>query len=217
MLEIVVTGRGGHASMPHDALDPIPIACEIVTAIQSYVTRRMPAFDPVVITIAKIEAGTTDNVIPETASLLGTIRTLSPENRSAVHAGLRKLAEGIAAAHGAAAKVDIELGFPVTRCDGRAVALGRRVVEELYGEATWLTLPAPVMGAEDFSYVLEKTPGAMLFLGASAKGSDWRSCCGLHSNRMVIDESIMARGAAVLAGMAASFLGGSDEFRAAPR
>jgi hippurate hydrolase len=177
----------------------------------------MPAFDPVVITIAKIEAGTTDNVIPETASLLGTIRTLSPENRSAVHAGLRKLAEGIAAAHGAAAKVDIELGFPVTRCDGRAVALGRRVVEELYGEATWLTLPAPVMGAEDFSYVLEKTPGAMLFLGASAKGSDWRSCCGLHSNRMVIDESIMARGAAVLAGMAASFLGGSDEFRAAPR
>ena len=74
--------------MPHDALDPIPIACEIVTAIQTYVTRRMPAFDPVVVTIARIEAGTTDNVIPETASLLGTIRTLSAENRNAVHAGL---------------------------------------------------------------------------------------------------------------------------------
>jgi len=210
-LEIIVTGRGGHASMPHDALDPIPIACEIVMAIQAYVTRRMPAFDPVVVTIARIEAGTTDNVIPETASLLGTIRTLSPENRAAVHAGLRKLAEGIAAAHGASARVDIELGFPVTRCDGRAVALGRRVVEELYGEATWRALPTPVMGAEDFSYVLEKTPGAMFFLGASAAGSDWRSCCGLHSNRMVIDESIMARGAAVLAGIAARFL--ADAFR----
>jgi amidohydrolase len=211
-LRILITGRGGHASMPHDALDPIPVACEIVTAIQTFVTRRMPAFDPVVVTIARIEAGTTDNVIPETASLLGTIRTLSAENRAAIHAGLRTLAEGIAAAHGAVAKVDIELGFPVTRCDGRAVALGRHVVEALYGRPAWLALPAPVMGAEDFSYVLEKTPGAMIFLGASAAGSDWRSCCGLHSNRMVIDETVMARGAAVLAGIAARFLGGSEEF-----
>ena len=211
-LQIVVTGRGGHASMPHDALDPIPIACEIVTAIQAYVTRRMPVSDPVVVTIARIEAGTTDNVIPESASLLGTIRTLSPENRAAVRVGLRKLAEGIAAAHGATARVEIESGFPVTRCDGRAVALGRRVVEDLYGNAAWHALPAPVMGAEDFSYVLEKTPGAMFFLGASAAGSDWRSCCGLHSNRMVIDEGIMARGAAVLAGIAARFLKGSGEF-----
>jgi hippurate hydrolase len=176
----------------------------------------MPAFDPVIVTIARIEAGTTDNVIPETANLLGTIRTLSPENRAAVHAGLKKLAEGIAAAHGASARVEIELGFPVTRCDGRAVLLGRRVVEDLYGNAAWHTLPAPVMGAEDFSYVLEKAPGAMFFLGASAAGSDWRSCCGLHSNRMVIDEGIMARGAAVLAGIAARFLNASDEFAAAP-
>jgi len=211
-LRILISGRGGHASMPHDALDPIPVACEIVTALQTFVTRRMPVFDPVVVTIARIEAGTTDNVIPETASLLGTIRTLSAENRAAVHAGLRTLAEGIAAAHGAVARVDIELGFPVTRCDGRAVALGRHVVEQLYGAATWRPLPAPVMGAEDFSYVLEKTPGAMFFLGASTEGSDWRSCCGLHSNRMVIDETIMARGAAVLAGIAARFLGGSNEF-----
>ncbi|HTV79230.1 MAG TPA: M20 family metallopeptidase [Steroidobacteraceae bacterium] len=211
-LQIVITGRGGHASMPHDTLDPIPIACEIVTAIQAYVTRRMPVFDPVVVTIARIEAGTTDNVIPETASLWGTIRTLSPENRSAVHAGLRTLAEGIAAAHGATARVEIKLGFPVTRCDGRAVALGRRVVQELYGSSSWLPLPAPVMGAEDFSYVLEKTPGAMFFLGASAAGSDWRSCCGLHSNRMIIDESIMARGAAVLAGIATRFLEGGEKF-----
>ena len=195
--------------MPHDALDPIPIACENVTAIQTYVTRRMPASDPVVITIARIQAGTTDNVIPETASLLGTIRTLSAANRAAVHTGLQTLATGIAAAHGAVAQVDIELGFPVTRCDGRAVALGRGVVEALYGAPTWIPLPAPVMGAEDFSYVLEKVPGAMFFLGASAQGTDWRSCCGLHSNRMVIDETVMARGAAALAGIAARFLDGT--------
>src|ERR1700691_4440995 len=111
----------------------------------------------------------------------------------------------------------IALGFPVTPCGGRAVALGRRVGQELYGEAAWRALPAPVMGAEDFSYVLEKTPGAMFFLGASAEGSDWRNCCGLHSNRMVIDESIMARGAAVLAGIAARFLRESNEFRPSSR
>jgi len=207
-LRISITGRGGHASMPHDALDPIPIACEVVSAIQTYVTRRMPAFDPVVVTIARIQAGTTDNVIPESAAMLGTIRTLSAQNRAAVHAGLRTLAEGIAAAHGAVAHVEIDSGFPVTRCDGRAVALGRSVVTELYGEQSWHPLPAPVMGAEDFSYVLEKVPGAMFFLGASEAGSDFRSCCGLHSNRMVLDETIMARGAAVLAGLAARFLYG---------
>ncbi|HMJ93648.1 MAG TPA: M20 family metallopeptidase, partial [Allosphingosinicella sp.] len=93
-LRIKVMGRGGHASMPHDALDPIPIACEIVSAIQAYVTRQVPAFDPAVVTVASIEAGTTYNVIPESAHLLGTIRTLSPGTRSKVHSGLVKLAEG---------------------------------------------------------------------------------------------------------------------------
>ena len=211
-IRILVTGRGGHASMPHDALDPVPIVCEIVTAIQSFVTRRVSVFDPAVVTIARIEAGTTHNVIPETASLLGTIRTLSAQNRVALQTGLRTLAEGIAAAHGASARVEIVPGFPVTRCDGRAVALGRRTVLELYGADSWRTAPAPIMGAEDFAYVLEKTPGAMFFLGASADGSDWRACCGLHSNRMVIEESVMARGAAVLAGIAERFLSGCEEF-----
>ncbi|HUX73577.1 MAG TPA: M20 family metallopeptidase [Steroidobacteraceae bacterium] len=211
-IRIVVKGRGGHASMPHDALDPLPIACEIVSAIQSFVTRRMPVFDPVVVTIARIEAGTTHNVIPETASLCGTLRTLSAHNRVSLQTGLRTLAEGIAAAHGASAQVEIVPGYPVTRCDARAVALGRRTVLELYGTDSWRTAPTPIMGAEDFAYVLEKTPGAMFFLGASADGSDWRSCCGLHSNRMVIDEAVMARGAAVLAGIAERFLGQAAEF-----
>ena len=205
-LRIRVKGRGGHASMPHDALDPIPVACEIVGAIQSFVTRRVPALDPAVVTIAKIEAGSTHNVIPESALLLGTIRTLSPATRTMVHDGLRRLAEGIAAAHGAEAEVEIQPGFPVTICDPRAVECGRRAVHRLFGADSWLDLPAPIMGAEDFSYVLEKVPGAMLFLGASAKGSDWRSCCGLHSNRMVLDESVLARGAALHASIAEQFL-----------
>jgi hippurate hydrolase len=201
-----IKGRGGHASMPHDALDPMPIACEIVSAIQSFVTRQVPVFDPAVVTIARLQAGTTDNVIPETVEMLGTIRTLSPKRRAAVQAGLQQLITGIAAAHGASASVRFEQGFPVTICDARAVALGQAVTKELFGEEKWQSLDAPIMGAEDFAYVLEKVPGAMFFLGAAAQGSDWRQCCGLHSNRMVLDETVMPRGAALLAGVAEHFL-----------
>jgi amidohydrolase len=205
-LSIWVKGRGGHASMPHDALDPVPIACEIVGAIQTLVTRQVSVFDPAVVTIAKIEAGTTHNVIPETAYLHGTIRTLSKRQREGLPVAIRKLAMGIAEAHGATATVEFEEGFPVTVCDGRAVALGQRVAEEMFGADNWQTLNHPIMGAEDFAYVLEKSPGAMFFLGAAHEGVDWRSCCGLHSNHMVLDEKVMARGAAMHAAVAERFL-----------
>jgi hippurate hydrolase len=203
---IDIIGKGGHASMPHDAVDPVPVACEIVMAIQSFITRQVNVFDPAVVTIGKIEAGTTDNVIPETATLTGTIRTLSPERRAMVGRGLKDLAENIARAHGAKATVRVVEGFPVTRCDSRAVDLGRETIKGLYGPGEWIDMTTPVMGAEDFSYVLDKVPGAMFFLGASKIGSDWRASCACHSNRMVMDEAVMARGAAVHAALAERFL-----------
>jgi hippurate hydrolase len=206
VIRIAVVGRGGHASMPHDALDPVPVACEIVTALQAYVARQVSVFDPAVVTIGKIEAGTTHNVIPETARLLGTMRTLSPQTRERVQAGIRRLAEGIAAAHGARAEVSFERGYPVTLCDARAVGLGRQVAESLFGSGAWRTMESPIMGAEDFAYVLERVPGAMFFLGAAAGEDEPAACCGLHSNRMVLDERVMARGAALLAEVAARFL-----------
>lgn len=206
VLSITVKGAGGHASMPHDATDPIPVACEIVSAIQTMVTRKISVFDPAVITIAKIAAGTTNNIIPETANMLGTIRTLSPQRRQQVAEELHRLAPGIATAHGCTAEVEITPGFPVTVCDGRAVRFGQQVVEDMFGVESWITLDTPIMGAEDFAYVLEKVPGAMFFLGASHDGDDWRSCCGLHSNRMVLDDSVMARGAAIHAAIAERFL-----------
>ena len=107
-IQIVVRGRGGHASAPHDCLDPIPIACEIVQAFQTLVTRRVHVFDPAVLTIAKIEAGTTRNVIPDTASLLGTIRTVSEATRERVLEGVRRVAEGVASAHGAEVGVEAD-------------------------------------------------------------------------------------------------------------
>lgn len=205
-LRIAVTGRGGHASMPHDTLDPVPIACEIVAAIQTMVARRFSVFDPVVVTISKIEAGTAHNVIADTAHLTGTMRTLSAVNRARLKEELPLLAAGIAGAHGLTAEVDIIEGFPVTICDAGAVDFGEAVARDLLGEGAFLRLPDPIMGAEDFAYVLEKVPGAMFFLGVSHEGEDWRRCCGIHSTRMMVDESAMPRGAAFLAALASRFL-----------
>jgi amidohydrolase len=206
VLRIRVKGAGGHASMPHDAVDPIPVACAIVTAIQTMVTRTVNVFDPAVVTIAQIQAGTTYNIIPETADLLGTIRTLSAKRRAMVAGELQRLAPAIAAAHGCTAEVEIEEGFPVTVNDHSAATFAKHVVLDQFGEAGWRAMEHPVMGAEDFAYVLEKVPGAMLWLGASHEGDDWRQCCGLHSNHMVMDDSVMARGAALHAALAERFL-----------
>lgn len=205
-LEIVVGGRGGHASMPHDTSDPIPVACEIVMAIQAMVTRAFNAHDPVIVTIAKIESGSTHNVIPDRAVLKGTMRSLSAEHRARLHERVRLLAAGIAGAHGLTAEVTIMEGFPVTVCDARAVDLGEKVAHGLFGPAAFHRMPAPIMGAEDFAYVLEKTPGAMFFLGVAHEGDDWTQCCAIHSTRMMVDEAVLPRGSALLAGLAEEFL-----------
>ena len=209
--EIMVTGAGGHASAPHAALDPIPVACEIVGAIQAMITRTVDAFDPAVVTVARIESGTTNNVIPERAFMEGTIRTFSERTRALVHKNLERLVPAIAQAHGASAVIDIVPGFPVTVCAAPAVTLAQQVVEATFGAGSWRTMPSPAMGAEDFAYVLQKIPGAMVFLGATPEGGDWRACCALHSNRMVLDEPVMARGAALHCAYAEAFLAGGFE------
>jgi hippurate hydrolase len=113
---------------------------------------------------------------------------------------------GIAAAHGLAARVEVTEGFPVTICDPRAVDLGESTARALFGEDGFRRLDRPIMGAEDFSYVLEKVPGAMFFLGVAHAGADWQACHSIHSTRMVVDESALPSGAALLAGLAERFL-----------
>ena len=204
--EIAIVGKGGHASMPHDTLDPVPAAAQLVTSLQSLVTRRVNAAEAVVITVTQLQAGTAHNIIADRAVLKGTMRTLSPENRAMVQALVHQAAEGVAAAHGLTAEVEITQGFPVTICDERAVAMGRAVTAELLGEGMWDELADPIMGAEDFSYVLEKVPGAMFFLGVAPDGADWSQCCGIHSSKMHVDEAALPHGTAVLAGCALRFL-----------
>jgi amidohydrolase len=205
-IDIVVEGRGGHASMPHQTLDPLPVACEIVLAVQAMVTRRFDAADAVVVTISQISGGTAHNIIADRTRLTGTMRSLSPIHRARVREAVEQLAVGIAAAHGLEAKVTVTEGFPVTVCDGSAVTFGERVAHDLFGETAFHRMPAPIMGAEDFAYVLEKVPGAMFFLGFAHEGEDWSRCCGIHSPRMMLDEKVLPRGTAYLAGLAERFL-----------
>jgi hippurate hydrolase len=206
LMNITVRGRGGHASMPHHTLDPIPIACEIVTALQIMVTRHIDAFDPAVVTVGKIQAGSTDNVIPELAHLSGTIRSVSEATRERVHSAVSRVAANIARAHGAEATTEITRGFPVTVCDARAVSLAERAVTDLFGRDGWQTMQKPIMGAEDFSYVLQRVPGAMMMLGVCPDGEDWHTACPCHSNRMMLNESVLARGVAAHCAVAEHFL-----------
>ncbi len=205
-LAIQLKGRGGHASMPHDTIDPVPVACEIVTAIQAFVTRRIDAFDPVVVTVTKIAAGTTGNVIPESVEMLGTIRSTSARARARVHEGLRRLVEGIAAAHEVEAKVTILEGYPVTVNDAAATDFARETAIEVLGENAYIPMPQPAMGAEDFSFVLERIPGAMVILGVRPDGIPQPAPC--HSNRMLLNEEGMVAGIALHAGLALRSLAG---------
>ena len=198
-LEITIRGAGGHASMAHLACDPVPIACEIAIAIHTMITRTVDVFDPAVVTVGKIRSGTTSNVIPETAYLLGTIRAVSERTRHKVWDNLRRLASGIAAAHGATAEVTIGEGYPVTVNDDGWATTSLAVARRTLGDDMALEMPAPVMGAEDFSYVLNEVPGAMVFLGTNPGAGH---AAPNHSNKMVIDEGAMASGIALYAAMA---------------
>jgi hippurate hydrolase len=205
-IEVMIHGRGGHASAPHDCLDPIPIACEIVQALQTFVTRRVDAFDPAVITLAKIEAGSTRNVIPETARMLGTIRTVSERTRERVLEGVERLVRGLAAAHGAEAEVKLIRGYPVTVNDEGVTGLVSRVAAELLGEHRVRLMPTPMMGSEDFAYVLRRVPGTLMFLGTRPDGD--APAIPNHSNRMVVNETALATGVALHAAVALRFLDG---------
>lgn len=202
--EATLTGKGGHGSMPHDCIDPIPVACEIVQALQAFITRRIDAFDPVVLSVTKIAAGTTTNVIPETAELLGTLRATSEQARRRAHEGMERLVKHIAAAHELTVDYRMNAGYPVTVNDPAFADFARETVVGLLGEAAYVPMRTPMMGAEDFSYLLNQWPGAMFFLGV--KPDDPALAAPCHSNRMMLNEDGMQHGIALHAQIALDFL-----------
>jgi amidohydrolase len=201
-LDITVTGRGGHGSQPHHAADPIPVACEIVTALQVLVTRRFDIFDPVVITVGSFHAGTTNNVIPDEARLQVTIRSFSAPARALVREAVVRLVHETAAAHGLTAAAEYVSSYPVTVNDAREARFAAGVVADVLGEHRFRPQANPMAGAEDFSYVLEEVPGAFIMLGACPPAVDPATAPFNHSALAVFDDMVLADGAALLTELA---------------
>ncbi|MGH3622970.1 MAG: M20 metallopeptidase family protein, partial [Sciscionella sp.] len=164
--------------------------------------RRVSVFSPAVLTVARISAGTTTNIIPETAELEGTIRSLSAPTRELVHDELRRVCQHVGAAHGCTVEVTIDAGYPLTVND-REVAAGLvGLAENVLGPGHGEQMSDPLMGAEDFSYVLQQVPGAMAFLGACPPGTTPEDAAPNHSNRVLFDESALTQGVAMYAAFA---------------
>jgi len=200
-VHVTLHGRGGHGSAPHRTLDPVPVACEIVLAMQSMVTRRFDVFDPVVLTVGRVAAGTKDNIIPDEAVLEATLRTFSAAGRAQAHEDIGRLVAGIAGAHGLTAEVEMLNGYPVTVNDEAELAFAKGVAVDLFGEERWADMAVPEAGAEDFAFVLEQVPGAYLNVSACTT-DDPSTAPDNHSPRAAFDDSVVPDVAALLAELA---------------
>jgi amidohydrolase len=199
---VTVRGRGGHASTPHRAADPIPAACEMVIALQTLVTRNFDVFDPVVITVGSFHAGTADNVIPDEARFLATARSFSRESRSALAELVPRLIGDIARAHGLTAEAEYAGEYPVTVNDGAEAAFAGETIAEVFGAGRGEVAQFPITGAEDFSFVLEQVAGAFVMLGACPPGQDPETAPTNHSAVAVFDDAALADGTALYAELA---------------
>jgi amidohydrolase len=199
-LFVTVRGAGGHGSRPHAAVDPIVVAAEIITALQSMVTRRFDVFDPVVVTVGTFHAGTRRNIVPETASFEATVRTLSETNLTAVEKASVRLCEQTAAAHGCTAEVRFDREYPLTINDPDKTDFALQVAADLLGPDRVEHLANPLMGSEDFSRVLAEVPGCYLFVGACP--GDPATAPGNHAPGARFDDIVLGDCARLLAELA---------------
>ncbi|WP_329058758.1 M20 metallopeptidase family protein [Amycolatopsis sp. NBC_01480] len=200
-VKVRVVGAGGHGSSPELARDPIPAACEMVTALQTRMTRGFSAFEPVVLTVGSFHAGTRRNVIPDDAVFEATVRSFDLEVGDRIKAEVLRVCQGIAAAHGLDVEVSYEPEYPLTVNHAEGHEFIAETVREVFGEERFTELPNPMTGAEDFSRVLQRVPGAFVFLGA-VRGDDPDHAPGNHSPRAAFDDSVLADGATLLAELA---------------
>jgi hippurate hydrolase len=200
-LFVRVIGAGGHGSRPHAALDPVPAACEMVTALQTMLSRRIDTFEPVVITVGQFHAGTRRNIIPDDATFEATIRTFNPEVRDQVSKYAIELCENIAAAYGLSVDAHYDGEYPVTANNPDEFEFVAATGREIFGEERFREMKQPITGSEDFSRVLDRVPGSYMFLGA-CKSDDPETAATNHSPRATFDDSVLGDGAAMLAELA---------------
>ena len=200
-LHVTVLGKGGHGSQPHTAKDPIPVAAEMVSAMQLMITRSFDAFDPVVITVGQFHAGTKANIIPDTAEFQATIRTFSAANRTRIQAEAVRLCTSIAEGYGLKADVKVVEQYPVTSNNDAHANFVGKVAADLFGSEAYTDMPHAIAGAEDYSRVLVAVPGSYVFLGASVD-QDFINSEVNHSPRAMFDDSVLYRGTALLCELA---------------
>ncbi|KRE67485.1 amidohydrolase [Arthrobacter sp. Soil736] len=205
-LVVTVLGAGGHGSTPHAAKDPVTAAAEMVTALQVMVTRQFNMFDPVVLSVGVLQAGTKRNVIPETARIEATIRTFSDESRQRMMDSVPRLLQGIAAAHGLDVDVDYQQEYPLTITDEDETHTAENVIAGLFGESRLSRWATPLGGSEDFSRVLAEVPGTFIGLSAVPPGTDHATSPFNHSPYATFDDGVLADGAALYAELAISRL-----------
>jgi len=208
-VRVTVHGKGGHGSAPHRAKDPVPAACEMVTALQTFVTRSIDTFDPAVLTVGEFHAGTRRNIIPEHARFDATVRSFKPEVREILAQGVPRVCQGIAAAHGVEVEVEYHAEYPVTVNSADEVAYAAETATELFGDERFRLAEHPITGSEDFSRVIDRVPGAMVFLGAAIEGRDHEHAPDNHSPLAAFDDAVLADGSALYATLASRRLAGN--------
>lgn len=201
-LTVTFHGAGGHGAWPQRTLDPIPALGAAIGALQTMVTRRFDALDPVVLSIGSVHAGTASNIVPDTATLTATLRAFSDETRARLGAEAEIVCHGIAAAHGLTAEVEIVDGYPATINDPGETGFAANALTELFGPERVYAEPERVMAADDIGRVLAEVPGAMITLGACPPGLDPARAAGNHSPLAVFDDSVIADGVAALTELA---------------
>jgi amidohydrolase len=201
-LFVTVRGRGGHGSTPHRGRDPIAAMAEMITALQTMVTRRFDVFDPVVLTVGMVEGGSRRNIIPDEARFEATVRRFSEASAVKLREGIQDTLHGVARAHGV--EVDVEYGdeYPLTVNDAAEVDFAAGVVREVLGQERYDELPFPITGSEDFSRVLAAVPGAFVFIGATLPGHDPETAPSNHSPRADFDPGVLPDAAAIYAELA---------------
>ncbi|CAN1516404.1 AbgB Metal-dependent amidase/aminoacylase/carboxypeptidase [Microbacteriaceae bacterium] len=207
-LLVTVTGSGGHGSMPWLSKDPISVLNEIMSSLQTMVTKRFSAFDPVIVNIGWVRAGdtATTNVIPETASFGATVRVFSEENATKLKQYTQELVDSIATGFGLSATVEFTRATKVLMNDPKAISSVEKVTSELFGASRYINLPTPIAGGEDFASIVSEIPGAFVFMGACPPGTDHTNAATNHSNKAVFDDSVLGDGAALLASLAVDAL-----------
>jgi amidohydrolase len=200
-LTVTVRGAGGHGSAPHNALDPVSVAAQLVGDLQTLVTRRFDAFDPVVLTVGTFHAGTKRTIIPDEATFEATIRTFSEATRERIEVETLRLCEHVAAAYGLSVDATFTRQYPATVNHPQHAEFVASVVDDTFGADRFALMPAPQTGAEDFSRVIAEVPGCYLILGAGV-GADTGTTADNHSPRVLFDESVMPDGALLHAQLA---------------